>query len=119
MKRLPYFQRGKVVDTDESSRIIGAIKASQEHTETSLKALGDEQGKLRDTITKNHVEATRGFGELRTQVALVDQKLDTHLEACEVAPKKGSRAAKTTGIAGLGGSLVYFGNWLYEKINGN
>ena len=108
------------MDTDESSRIIGAIKASQEHTETSLKALGDEQGKLRDTITRNHVEATQGFGEVRQQVALVDQKLDTHLEACEVAPKKGNhRAAKTTGVAGLGGTLVYVGNWLYEKINGN
>ncbi len=119
MRRLGFFQKGENVNGDESARIIGAIEASQVHTEAALTALRDDHSKLRGQMTEYHVETTKGFGEVATQVAVLDQKLDTHIQVYEDGPKKGSRtAAKATGYTGLGGGAVVLGNWIWDKITG-
>lgn len=119
MRRLGFFQKGENVGGDESARIIGAIEASQTHTETALAALREDHGKLRTQMTGYHVETTKGFGKVATQVAVLDEKLDTHIKVCEDTPKKGNRtAAKATGYTGLGGGAVVFGNWIWDKISG-
>lgn len=125
MRRRGFFQRGDSM-SDESQRVMGAIEASIEHTADALEAIQTQQTKLGETLTNNQIETTKSFGELETKVALVDQKLDTHVETttrcialCEDATK-GSKGNGTiaTGVAGLVGGGLLAGKWIYDKISG-
>lgn len=124
MRRRGFFQRGEHVG-DDSARVLGAVEASLEHTASALETINDQQTKLGDAITKNHIETTKGFGELDTKVALVDLKLDTHIDTttrcislCEDATKGTGKGTVATGIAGLLGGGVLAGKWIYDKFSG-
>lgn len=127
MRRLAFFQRGESMG-DESARVLGAIEASIEHTASALETIQEQQTKLGEVITSNHLETTKGFGELETKVALVDQKLDTHIDTttrcislCEDATKgnkAGGNGTLATGVAGLTGGALLAGKWIYDKFSG-
>lgn len=126
MRRLAFFQRGETMG-DESARVLGAIEASLEHTASALETIQEQQGRLGEVITNNHLETTKGFGELDTKVALVDQKLDTHIETttkcialCEDATQTSTKGKGTlaTGVAGITGGALLAGKWIYDRISG-
>lgn len=111
----------------DSDRVIGAIEASIEHTGNALGAIQEQQAKLGEALTQNQIETTKGFGELETTVALVNQKLDTHIETttkcialCEDATQTSKKANGTlaTGVAGITGGALIAGKWIYDKISG-
>lgn len=111
---------------DESGRVIGAMEASIKHTASALDAIQKQQTKLGETLTENQIKTTEGFGELEKTIALVNQKLDTHVETttrcialCEDATNsKTGRGTLATGIAGLTGGALIAGKWIYDKISG-